>query len=114
MSFFQSKEPKAIAQRAAREAVSITVFIIVLRLIFAVPLFIDPLPNTTRWPHFGSLLDCLLLAGLAYGVYRMSRVCAMLLFAYFVADQLIQYYFQVSQGGTVGSLILIVGAIFLS
>jgi serine/threonine-protein kinase len=34
-----------------------------------------------------NLLDVLLMAGLSFGVYKKSRVCAALLFAYFVVSK---------------------------
>src|SRR5262245_16574179 len=96
MSVLPDREPKAAARRAVREAAGISALVIALRLIFAVSLFMDPLPGTSRWlPVFG-LLDCGLVAALAYGVYRISRVCTVFLFAYFVADQFLKFSFQVS------------------
>lgn len=114
MSVLPSREPQAVAQRAVREAAVFTVFVIVLRLIFGVSLLINPLPGATRWLYVCSLLDCGLLAGLAYGVYRMSRVCTVLLLAFFVADQFLKVYFQVFVRGGMADLILVIGCIFLS
>lgn len=38
-----------------------------------------------------NLLDAGLMLGLAYGIYRNSRVCAVLLFAYFVISKVIMW-----------------------
>ncbi len=35
-----------------------------------------------------SLVDVVLLLGLAFGVYKKSRVCAVILFTYFILDKL--------------------------
>ena len=114
MSVLPSREPKAVAQKAVRDAAALTVFVIVIRLFFTVSMLVTPLPGTSRWLAVFGLLDCGLLAALAYGVYRMSRLCTMLMLAYYVADQFLKVYFQMFNRGATGVLILVIGCIFLS
>jgi len=97
-----------------REAVYLTAVIVILRVIFAIALLIHPIPGAGRVFPVGSLLDCLLLAGIAYGVYRMSRVCAILLLAYFVADQIVKFVSQRGAEGGVADVFLVIGALVLS
>lgn len=40
----------------------------------------------------GSLIDILLIFGLAFGVYQKNRICAVALFAYFVFSKLLQLF----------------------
>ena len=53
----------------------------------------------------GSLLDVLLIAGLTWGLSRYSRVCAMLLFAYFLISKI---YIGVKSGWSGGSFLSLI------
>jgi hypothetical protein len=53
------------------------------------------------------LIDVALLLGLTYGIYRNSRVCAVLMLVYFLAAKLI----MLRNGGQSGGLVL--GIVFL-
>jgi serine/threonine-protein kinase len=57
-----------------------------------------------------NLLDVLLMAGLSFGIYKKSRICAVALFAYFVASKVIMW---VSMGNVAGlPLALVFGYFF--
>ncbi len=114
MSVLPSREPKAVAQRAVREAAYFAVVLVLLRLIFAVVSLIQPKPGTDRLLYVGSIFDGLLLAGLAYGVFRISRLCTILLLVYLVVDQAAKIGSPTSAGGGIADLFVVLGAFVLS
>ena len=113
MSVLPSRDPKAVAQRAVREAAGWAAFIGVLRGAFTIALLIHPKPGVSRLLCVGSLLDCFVIFGLAYGVWRMSRTCTILMLVYFIADQLAKVFLQSAGAGMAGT-VLVVGAFVLS
>jgi hypothetical protein len=57
-----------------------------------------------------NLLDVLLMVGLSFGIYKKSRTCAVLLFAYFVASKVMMW---VEMGSAAGlPLALVFGYFF--
>ncbi|MEW9094134.1 MAG: hypothetical protein AB2417_03535 [Clostridiaceae bacterium] len=57
------------------------------------------------------IIDILLVLGLAFGVYKKSRVCAILLFIYFILDKIIV---TISQGRAPSTVWLIIaGGIYV-
>ncbi|MBU5485739.1 hypothetical protein KQI86_15570 [Clostridium sp. MSJ-11] len=57
------------------------------------------------------IIDILMVLGLAFGVYKKSRVCAILLFIYFIIDKIIMI---ISQGRVTGTVWLIIaGGIYI-
>jgi len=56
-----------------------------------------------------SLFDAAFIFSMAYGIYRKSRICAVLMFEYFLLSKI----FNISVSSHVNSGVLIVGAIFL-
>ena len=95
------KAEKAIkgAWIAAVISGSVTLLVAVLALL-GVRLF-----NFTAWV----LIDVALIFGLAYGIYRRSRVCAVIMFVYFIISKI---YILVTAGGVTGLPLAIVFAYF--
>jgi hypothetical protein len=95
------KAEKAIksAWIAAVISGSITLFVAVLALV-GVRLF-----NFTAWV----LIDVVLIFGLAYGIYRKNRVCAVIMFIYFIISKI---YMLVTVGGLAGLPLAILFAYF--
>ena len=56
-----------------------------------------------------SLVDVLIIFSMAYGIYRKSRTCAVLMFEYFLLSKI----FNISISTHVSSGVLITGSIFL-
>jgi hypothetical protein len=74
-------------------------------LIFTlVSIFISPMLNMSVW----SLVDVALAFGLAFGIHRKSRVCATLLFVYFIGAKI----YILSIAPTFGAGGLVMGAVF--
>lgn len=57
-----------------------------------------------------SLFDVLLVWALAFGVYKKSRVCAVVLFIYFIMDKIYIIIATGNMGGIVGAIIF--GAVY--
>lgn len=103
-----------------RDAATFAIFISVLRVITAVVFLVHPPESTSRLFWFGSLCDCALLLGLAYGVYQMSTLCAILMLVYYVGDQLAKFFFfpefaKTNMAGFIlalGAFVLTIRAIF--
>jgi hypothetical protein len=115
MNVLPSRDPKAVAQRAVREAAGWAVFIGVLRVAFSIASLIHPKPDTSGLLYVASLFDCMLIFALAYGVYRMSRACTILLLVYFIADQLAKFFFvQEFAGAGMAGTVLVIGSLVLS
>jgi serine/threonine-protein kinase len=95
------KAEKAIkgAWVAAVISGSITLLVAVLSLV-GVRLF-----NFTAWV----LIDVALIFGLAYGIYRKNRACAVIMFVYFIISKI---YMFIIGGGVAGLPLAIVFAYF--
>ena len=95
------KAEKAIksAWIAAVVSGAITLLVAVLALI-GVRIF-----NFTAWV----LIDVVLIFGLAYGIYRKNRICAVIMFVYFVVSKI---YMFVGSGGITGIPLAIIFCYF--
>lgn len=56
-----------------------------------------------------SLIDAIFIFSMAYGIYRKSRICAVLMFEYFLLSKI----FNISISAHINSGVLIIGAVFL-
>jgi len=67
--------------------------------------------NRTGFSLFSllSLIDVVFIFSMAYGIYRKSRICAVLMFEYFLLSKI----FNVSISTHINAGILIIGTIFL-
>jgi serine/threonine-protein kinase len=76
-----------------------------LTLLFVViSQFSGPIANINGW----GIIDVLLIFGLAYGIYRKSRTCAVILFVYFVSAKI----YMVVSSPAIGSGGLVLGVVF--
>src|SRR4051812_6474798 len=73
------------AAGAAVIVAGVTLFVVVLGL-----------AGVTTFSSLGldiwALVDVVLVAGLAYGIYRKSRICAVVMFVYFVGSKILLWY----------------------
>ncbi len=56
-----------------------------------------------------SLFDVVFIFSMAYGIYRKSRICAVLMFEYFLLSKI----FNISISAHINSGVMIIGAVFL-
>jgi len=66
-------------------------------------IFGTPLMGMNAW----GLLDVVLLAGLTYGVFRRSRTCAILLFAFFLLNKILMFMQSGTLAGAPLSLLVL-------
>jgi len=78
---------------------SITLFVTILAIV-GVRIF-----NFSAW----TLLDVILVFGLAYGIYRKNRACAVILFIYFILSKI---YMIIALGAVTGLPVAILFAYF--
>jgi serine/threonine-protein kinase len=72
--------------------------------IVLIAVFGTPLMGMNAW----SFVDVGLLAGLTYGIFRRSRTCAILLFAFFLLNKVLMFMQSGSLAGTPLALVFLV------
>jgi serine/threonine-protein kinase len=88
--------PEAVLKKikTAYQAAAVSgVFTLIVTL---VAIYGTAMPGFSAW----SMFDVVLVFGLAYGIYRKSRACAVIMLLYFIASKL----FQMSQTGHAAGL----------
>jgi serine/threonine-protein kinase len=73
-------------------------------VLILVSMFGSSLMGVTAW----AFIDVVLLAGLTFGVYRRSRTCAILLFAFFLLNKVLMFLQSGSLTGTPLAIIFLV------
>jgi serine/threonine-protein kinase len=66
-------------------------------------------PSQFSFLNILSLLDVIFIFSMAYGIYRKSRICAVLMFEYFLLSKI----FNISISTHINSGVIMVGSIFL-
>src|SRR5688500_18019863 len=88
MSLFPNREPKEVARRAVRDASVMVGILVGLRIGWVFCCFI--------WPVIGrpfyvvALIDAVVLGVLAYGTYRLNRLCVILLLLYSLGELVVR------------------------
>jgi serine/threonine-protein kinase len=90
--------PEEILKRIRQAAIAGAISCGITLLFTLVAIAGTSLLGFTAW----ELLDVALIAGLSYGIYRKSRVCAVLMLVYFVGAKI----YMMSQGGQMSGLVL--------
>lgn len=115
MNVVPSKEPKAAAERRMQHACNFAVIIGLLRLLLgAIALTSERRTQDGLFMGIGMIIDALICFGLAYGLYRKSRVVALLLLAYVLATQLITFFIVPPAGSGITAIIITVVGLVLA
>lgn len=86
--FWPRVSERRFAQHAILEALCAAIFVSAFG---AVTIAIDVMRSSDNVPNYAGILTCVFYAGLAFGIYRKSRIAAASAFVLFLADTILYW-----------------------
>jgi hypothetical protein len=105
MDIFRPKNPKQLAELRIRHAAGIAAALMVLRLIALLFRLLDK--QSMQHLNVYWTIQCVIVLALCFGLFKQSRICAVLLTVYFICDVVSRFVMQEGVGlGLISTLVM--------